>query len=168
MTTGAPPLATPGAPGAPVARGAARPVPAAGPPRRATRGGGLLVALLALGVGVGVLAPLTVLTIRRTAIAEQANPAVTLQLSAQGMRFTPAEIRVPRGAVIRVDFTDDDPGSAHDFQTVGQLADTRVVAWPRESHTTYFKAAAQPGRYLFICSLRGHAEAGMTGTIVVE
>ena len=150
MAAEAPPLVTPRAP--------------AGAARR----GGLLVALLALGVGVLVLAPLTVLTIRRTAVAERANPAVTVRISAGAMHFQPAEIRVPRSAVIRVELSEDDPTSPHDFQTFGQLADTRVVAWPGEQRTTYFKSAAKPGRYPFICSLRGHAEAGMTGVIVVE
>jgi uncharacterized cupredoxin-like copper-binding protein len=135
---------------------------------RPTRRGGLVVALIALAVGVLGLAPVTVLAIRRNAIAEQANPAVTLHLSAGNLRFAPAEIHVPAGSVIRVDFSDDDPTSPHDFQTFGQLADTRVVAWPGENRAVYFKSAAQPGRYPFICTLRGHADAGMTGVIVVE
>ncbi len=151
MATDAPPLRTPRV--APLAPGRQR---------------GLLIALLALAAGVFVLAPLTVFSIRRSAMAERANPAVTVGLSAAAMRFEPAEMRVPRGAVIRVDFSDDDPTSPHDCQTFGQLADTRVVAWPGERHTAYFTAAAQPGRYAFICTLRGHADAGMTGTIVVE
>src|SRR5215216_3345841 len=100
MATEAPPLRTPRA--APLAPGRQR---------------GLLIALLALAVGVFVLAPLTVFTIRRSAMAERANPAVIIGLSAGAMRFEPAEIHVPRGAVIRVDFSDDDPTSPHDFQT---------------------------------------------------
>ena len=142
---------------------------AAQAPRRPGSGIGLLVALLAVGVSVLVLAPLTISALRRTQQEEVGTPSVTVHVSAEsGFRFSPSEIRVPRGATVQVDFSDDDLGSPHDFQTLGQAADARVVAWPGETHTFYFRAARTPGRYAFICTLRGHRDAGMTGVIVVE
>jgi plastocyanin len=126
------------------------------------------VALVALGIGVLVLAPISLLTIRRNAIADQSAASVTVQVAAQGMRFAPSEIDVPRGATVKVEFSNQDPTTPHDFQTFGQAGDAHVVAWPGETYTVYFKASATPGRYPFLCTVRGHSEAGMNGVIVVE
>jgi plastocyanin len=136
--------------------------------RRAGRSA-FLVLLLTLGTSLLVLAPLSVLRLRQEAAARRAAPAVAVELVADGMRFVPAEIRVPRGAQVQVSLVNRDPsGTPHDFQTFGQRVDGRVVAWPGEQRTVYFWAAERPGRYAFICTLRGHSEAGMAGVIVVE
>jgi len=129
---------------------------------------GLLVALGALAFGVLVLAPLSLLAVRRTAIGEQTAGVTTVQIAAEGMRFVPDEIHVPRGATVKVEFTNRDPTTPHDFQTYGQVGEAHVVAWPGETYTVYFKASPTPGRYPFICTVRGHSEAGMNGVIVVE
>jgi plastocyanin len=156
MTSEAPPLSRPLPPNGALK---ARPV---------ARRGGLAVALGALGIGVLVLTPISLLSIRRTAISEQSGAAVTVQVAAEGMRFVPNEIHVPRNAAVKVEFTNQDPATPHDFQSTGQVGDAHVVAWPGETQTVYFKAAANPGRYAFICTVRGHADAGMYGVIVVE
>jgi nitrite reductase (NO-forming) len=76
---------------------------------------------------------------------------------------------VPAGANVRVDLVNEDrSGTPHDFQTFGQRRDARIVAWPGETRSVVFKAADRPGRYAFICTVRGHSAAGMTGVIVVE
>ena len=114
-----------------------------------------------------MLAPLALIALRRDAATLQ-QPALVVEVKAVGMRFAPEGMRVPAGASIRIDFSNDDPSSPHDFTTTGQYRDTRVVAWPGEQRTTGFIAAKTPGRYTFICSVRGHTEAGMVGVLIVE
>src|SRR5262245_46022120 len=79
--------------------------PVAAKPRR----GGLLVAMGALAIGAFVLAPVSLLAIRRTAIGERSTGVATAQVAAEGMRFVPAEIRVARGATVKVEFSNHDP-----------------------------------------------------------
>jgi nitrite reductase (NO-forming) len=139
------------------------------PAQDRARRSGLRIALLALGASVFIVAPTALFSLQREAQSVENGPAVTFAVSAGNLRFEPAEIHVPRGANVRIDFTNDDPtGSPHDFQTFGQRRDTRTTAWPGERNPTVFKASDTPGRYVFICTLRGHAAAGMVGTIVVE
>src|SRR5438552_1744314 len=126
MTTNAPPVAGPVGPCA------------TAPHTASQRRGGLLVALGALGIGVLVLAPLSLLAIRRTAADEQSAGLVTVQVAAEGMRFVPDEIHVPRGAAVKVELTNRDATTPHDFQTLGQTGDARVVAWPGETQSVYF------------------------------
>jgi plastocyanin len=129
----------------------------------------VLLVVLALTLGLGVLAPLSLLSLRREADALRSQPALTLEVSMAGMRFEPAEIHVPAGKVIRVDLINrDSTGTPHDFQTLGQHRDGRVVLWAGERGSTLFTAADKPGRYPFICTIRGHSAAGMNGTIVVD
>ena len=129
----------------------------------------MLIVLVALGVGLGVLAPLSMVSLKREADALRSNPALTLEMTIEGMRYSPAEIRVPRGAVVQVNLVNQDPtGTPHDFQTLGQHRDGRVVVWPGQRGATLFTAADRPGRYAFICTIRGHSDAGMNGIIIVE
>ncbi|MBI3969956.1 MAG: cupredoxin domain-containing protein [Chloroflexi bacterium] len=133
------------------------------------RRSGLLIAGLALGSSLLVLTPLSLAGLRREAMAVRDGPPVRVELVADGMRFVPNEIRVPAGAVVTVDLVNQDPsGTPHDFQTFRQRRDVRVVAWPGERRTTVFTATDKPGRYPFICTLRGHSAAGMAGVLVVE
>ena len=129
--------------------------------------GGLLIALGALGVSFLVLTPLALTGLRRDAATLQ-TPAMTVEVAAEGMRFVPNGMRVPAGASIRVEFVNNDPTTPHDFQTTGQYRDVRIVLWPGERRVSGFISAKTPGRYSFICSVRGHLEAGMYGTLIVE
>ena len=129
----------------------------------------MLVALLIVGGSLLVFTPLTLVSLRAEALSVREGPAATVEVIAAGMRFEPVEIRVPAGANVRVEFSNQDPsGTPHDFQTLRQRRDARVVAWAGERRTIVFKAADRPGRYPFICTIRGHSAAGMAGVIVVE
>ena len=140
-------------------------------PKRAARRDGVLIALGALGVSLLFLTPLALTRLRQDA-ATLREPALTVQISAESMRFAPDGMRVPAGASVRVEFTNSDPASAHDFQTTGQYRDARIVLWPGETRASGFIAADKPGRYSFICTIRTgatrHADLGMVGTIIVE
>lgn len=129
----------------------------------------MLVAVLVLGGSLLVFTPLTLASLRAEAWSVRDGPAVTVEVVANGMRFEPSEIRVPAGANVRVEFSNqDESGTPHDLQTLRQRRDARVIAWPGERRTTVFKAADRPGRYPFICTVRGHSAAGMAGIILVE
>ena len=140
-------------------------------PKRAASRDGILIALGALGVSLLFLTPLALSRLRQDALTLQ-EPAVIVQIAAEGMRFVPDGMRVPAGASVRVEFTNTDPTSPHDFQTTGQYRDGRIVLWPGETRATGFIAASRPGRYSFICTIRTgttrHADLGMVGTIIVE
>jgi plastocyanin len=138
--------------------------PASGAPRR----GGLLIVLLVLGVSLLVIAPLVLSSMRQEVRSIRESPAVTVSVVAGESGYTPAEIVVPAGANVRIDFTNGDPAAPHDLQTFGQRRDVRVLAWPGESKSTVFKASDRPGRYTFLSTIRGQAEAGFAGTIVVQ
>ena len=129
--------------------------------------GGARLVLLILGVSLLGLAPVALAAFRRDAVT-LSQTTVAVDVVADGMRFVQSEIRVPAGASVRVDFANTDPTTPHTFETLGQYRNTRQVLWPGEHRTTGFIATDRPGRYPFICSVRGHQEAGMTGVIVVE
>ena len=129
---------------------------------------GLLIALLALGVSLLVVAPLALISLRQEALSIQGGPAVTLEIVAGPSGYTPSEIVVPRGANVRIDFVNQDPAAPHDMQTFGQRRDARILAWPGERRAVVFKSADKPGRYTFLSTIRGQAQAGYAGTIVVE
>jgi plastocyanin len=129
--------------------------------------GGIWPALALLAIGLAGVAPIALSGIRRDADT-LSRPAVTVEVIADGLRFMPAEFHVPAGASVRVDFSNTDPSGPHVFETLGQYRDTRQVLWPGDKRTTVFIATDRPGRYPFVCSVRGHTEAGMTGVIVVE
>jgi len=62
-------------------------------------------------------------------------------------------------------FTNADP-VFHDW-TVEGLANVDVPARPGQTTTLRFRID-QPGTYRIVCTVPGHAAAGMTGTLVVE
>lgn len=166
MTTSAPTVpSAPGVPGVPIVPGGTTPqrrVPA----KRHAGKSGIWLALGLVGLSLVGMVPFALTAIRRDATT-LSTPALTVEVFADDMRFTPAEIHVPAGASVQVDFTNRD-NTPHDFQTTKQYRDTRQVLWPGERRGTVFIATDKPGRYTFVCTVRGHAEAGMVGTIVVE
>lgn len=78
--------------------------------------------------------------------------------------FEPDELRLVAGETVNV--TLDNRGVAfHDF-VIGDIG-FALVADPNRRSTGAL-LFDRPGRYEFICSVPGHAQAGMTGTVVVE
>jgi plastocyanin len=141
-----------------------RPAPPARPQRRAA----LLITLITLGISLLVVTPMALISLRQETASVLSGPSVTLEIVAGASGYTPDEIRVPRGANVRLDFVNRDPGAPHDLQTFGQRRDVRVIAWPGETRPTIFKAADRPGRYRFLSTIRGRASAGYAGIIIVE
>ncbi len=134
---------------------AARLVPRRGPVARLRQGWYLVaVAIASLGIAGGVMA------------ADRAIDAgaVTLDVRANDVRFTPADVSVPAGRFVVVRFTNDDP-VFHDWEVEG-LANVDAGARPGQTQRIRFRIDT-PGTYRIVCSVEGHAEAGMVGQLVV-
>ncbi|MEM7801938.1 MAG: plastocyanin/azurin family copper-binding protein [Chloroflexota bacterium] len=61
---------------------------------------------------------------------------------------------------------DTDPITATEEDAI-QNADSGVIAGG-ENATFNFTAPSEPGTYIFVCTVEGHAEAGMLGDFVVQ
>jgi Cu+-exporting ATPase len=91
--------------------------------------------------------------------------AVTIDVSARDLRFGPAEIAIPAGRFVILRFTNDDP-VFHDWSVVG-LANIDANARPGQTQRIRFRIDS-PGDWTIVCTAAGHAEAGMTGRLVVR
>jgi Cu+-exporting ATPase len=134
-------------------------------PHRIARGGLLVrlrqawflaaVALASLVVAGGVMAA-------DRWIEARATP---LTVTARDVRFTPADLRVEAGQTAVLTFRNDDP-IFHDWEVEG-LANVDAGARPGQTRKIRF-TIDQPGTYRIVCTVPGHADAGMVGTLVVE
>jgi Cu+-exporting ATPase len=91
--------------------------------------------------------------------------ATQLAVTARDVRFEPAEVHTTAGRFAVLTFTNADP-VFHDWEVEG-LANVDVPARPGQTAELRF-LVSQPGTYEIVCTVPGHAEAGMTGTLVVE
>jgi uncharacterized cupredoxin-like copper-binding protein len=93
-------------------------------------------------------------------LAMETSPA--LEVVATEMAFTPSEVAVPAGEVtvtLRNEGT-----TLHDLRVGTEPFIVEAVA--KETATKTLNLA--PGRYELFCSLPGHKEAGMVGTLEVR
>ncbi len=88
----------------------------------------------------------------------------TLQIEASDLAFGSQQVSASSGAI---EVQLDNVGAVvHDF-TVEEAGDEIVVeAGPGETATGSIEL--EPGTYTFYCSIPGHREAGMEGTLEVE
>ena len=117
----------------------------------------VLVALAAVGIAAGaVLAP--------GGSASSSAPAATttaVTVTATEFKFKLSRTNVPTGTVI---FTVVNKGKiAHDFKIAGKKTPTLSPGKSFKLNVTFSKK----GRYAFLCTLLGHAGAGMKGTFSV-
>jgi Cu+-exporting ATPase len=113
------------------------------------------VALLGLGVAAGVTA------------ADRAidASATNIRIVARQTTFIPAEVHITAGRFVILELVNEDP-VFHDWMVDG-LANVDAPARPGQTARIRFRID-RPGAYRVICSVPGHAEAGMTGTLVVD
>jgi len=113
------------------------------------------VAVLALAIAGGVLA------------ADRAIDGASqrVAVAAGNLRFQPADVRVRAGQWVIVEFTNADP-VVHDWMVEG-IPNVDVAARPGQTARLRF-VLDTPGTYRILCSIPGHAEAGMVGSLVVE
>lgn len=101
--------------------------------------------------------------------AEDSTPAVSedgsILLEAQDpFNWSLSEITVKPGDTIQVVNTGV---MEHDF-VVDEFGIEELLAPGSEAVTVTIPADAAPGEYRFYCSIPGHAESGMVGTLIVE
>ena len=104
---------------------------------------------------------------QRYADASAAPPMATapeVRVVAGDMYFEPAEIRMDAGATVNL--TIDNEGAAFHDLTIPAL--DFLLAADGGSQATGPLTVVEPGNYEFFCSVPGHAQAGMTGTLLVE
>lgn len=92
-----------------------------------------------------------------------AEDARHVPVSARSFEFEPAELTVDAGEDIAIVLSSED--GLHDF-TIEELG-AHVSVDEGATSVGGFRAD-EPGRYAFYCSVEGHREAGMEGTLVVE
>jgi plastocyanin len=91
--------------------------------------------------------------------------ATPLAVTARDIRFQPADVRVEADRFAVLTFTNDDP-VFHDWSVEG-LENVDVPARPGQTARLRFRID-EPGTYRILCTVPGHADAGMTGVLVVE
>jgi plastocyanin len=134
---------------------ARRSAPARSVAARLRRGWYLLaVGLASIGIAGGVLA------------ADRAidGSAMQVAVTASGSRFAPADLTVRTGSFVVARFTNDDM-VFHDWEVEG-VANIDAGARPGQTQRIRFIAPA-PGTYRILCTVEGHAKAGMVGTLTV-
>jgi plastocyanin len=89
--------------------------------------------------------------------------ARSIELSGSSYAFDPPEITVRAGEDVAIVLTASD--IAHDF-TVDDL-EAHVSAEAGETAEGGLRAD-EPGTYRYYCTVEGHREAGMEGTLIVE
>ncbi|HKF85529.1 MAG TPA: heavy metal translocating P-type ATPase [Candidatus Limnocylindrales bacterium] len=88
----------------------------------------------------------------------------TVEVTAKDVRFSPPDVTVRAGEWTALSFTNADP-IVHDWM-VEAIPNLDTVARPGQTATLRF-VLDTPGEYEVICSIPGHAEAGMVGTLTV-
>jgi cytochrome c oxidase subunit 2 len=96
-------------------------------------------------------------------ISPFADGARRIAITARSFEFDADEITVTAGEDVAIVLTSED--LLHDF-TIDEL-DAHVAADPDETSEGGLRAD-EPGRYTFYCTVTGHRDAGMEGTLIVE
>lgn len=98
---------------------------------------------------------------------DQTSPVVDgarrIEITARSFEFDPAEITVTAGEDVAIVLTAED--LLHDF-TIDEL-DAHVAADADATNEGGLRAD-DPGRYTYYCTVTGHRDAGMEGTLIVE
>ena len=102
---------------------------------------------------------------RAEGTAEAANGTLAIPVAETGLAYQFADARAPAGQ-IRITSRNPQP-VPHDIAIEGNGVNQKgeVVG---EGGTSEFSANLEPGEYTFYCSVRGHREGGMEGTLTVD
>ena len=113
--------------------------------------------------------------------AEPAEDAVIIVISAKNVKFVPDTVTVPAGKVVTITMKNLDKGTDHDFEiedleaTVieggseqhgGGTQKVAVHTKPGGKGSITFRAE-KAGTYKIVCTIDGHADAGMVGELIV-
>jgi uncharacterized cupredoxin-like copper-binding protein len=103
------------------------------------------------------------------------------------IRFDPAEIQLDAGEPVRLVIDNSEAASIHDFSVmeipvmdVSHEGEAKAATWAWTPQMTDLHIALESGadgvieftptaagQYEFLCTVTGHAQAGMTGTLIV-
>ncbi len=116
---------------------------------------------------LAVIAMLAVALVAGVTAADRAieDSALPIRLTAHDLAFSPAEIHLPAGRLVSVELVNED-AVRHDWMVEG-LANVEATVRAGGTTRTRFRID-RPGRYVFLCTVPGHAEAGMRGVLVVD
>jgi|SRR5579859_1063795 len=117
----------------------------------------------------------------------------TITVEAQGMHYQPAQLEVTAGQPVEITFNNRDsvdhdfsvmefplvngtpvaagsPVPGHDMGGMSGMGDVPALHMAAAMGTTSTLefTASKPGPYQFYCTVPGHKEAGMVGTLVVK
>lgn len=92
-----------------------------------------------------------------------ASGAREIEVTASSLKFDPGEITVTAGEDVSIVLTSTD--LLHDFTVDG--LDIHVAADTGKTVAGGLRAD-EPGQYTYYCTVPGHREAGMEGTLTVE
>jgi uncharacterized cupredoxin-like copper-binding protein/cytochrome c551/c552 len=116
----------------------------------------ILVALAAVGIGAGA-----VLSTPHAASASPAAATTKVTVTMTEFKFKLSKLSAPVGKVV---FTVTNKGKiAHDFKIMGKKTPTLAPGKSYKLTVNFTKK----GQFAFICSLPGHAKAGMKGKFAV-
>lgn len=90
--------------------------------------------------------------------------APTVEIEASEFVFQPDPLVIDAGDTVNLTLVNTGT-LVHDL-TIPKL-DVHLVVWPGQASTTAV-TVTEAGEYQMLCTVPGHAEAGMTGMIVVE
>lgn len=90
--------------------------------------------------------------------------ALDIAIQATGLRFSPAAITIPAHTPVRIVFTNRSR-VYHDL-VIPKLGQRTPRIGPDE--TSELLIRAEPGSYVFYCSIQSHHQAGMDGTITAR
>jgi uncharacterized cupredoxin-like copper-binding protein len=127
-----------------------------------------------------------VLALLLTACAGAAADVPAIDVAASGMRFEPSSLEITAGQPVRLTLTNNDAlehdfslmefpvegrvktdgHAGHEVEEGAEEPDLHVGAAANGSGTIEF-TPSQPGTYEFFCTVAGHKEAGMVGSLVV-
>lgn len=99
--------------------------------------------------------------------ADSAVPAGNVKeftVGGTNFAFSPNKITVKKGDMVKITFRDDD--GTHNLVVTGYNVSTNVIG--EGSQDTIQFVADKSGTFEYFCSVGGHREAGMVGTLVVE
>lgn len=111
---------------------------------------------LALGVALAALVAAAPVAARPTAAA-----ATTVTVTMKEFKFTLSKAKVPKG---KVTFKLVNKGNLpHDFKIAGKKS---PLVQPKQTKT-FVVTLSKKGKFTYICTVPGHAEAGMKGKLTV-
>lgn len=93
------------------------------------------------------------------------GPVKEIAVSAKEFAYTPSSITVSKGQTVKIDFTNNGT-VAHNF-TITELNVATKTIGPGETDSVTFTPTTA-GTFTFFCSVDGHRDLGLSGSLIVQ